>query len=225
MLFAIMQNRGEIGFGDLLLMLFSYAVLILVMLPVHELAHALVAHWLGDDTARWNGRLTLNPFAHLDLWGSLMLVLFGYGYARPVPVNSRNFRNPKSGMALVALAGPVSNLLMAFVSILLYRVIVYFPVSPQVADIAAIVLIWVFASVNVSLAVFNLLPIPPLDGSRILNAVLPYRVAYAMQRYEQYIRIGLMVLLLTGTLSRPLSILADLVLDLLFRLVGLIPLL
>ena len=123
MLFTVIRNAQHMEFWQLLLILFGYVVLILVMLPVHELAHAFVANKLGDDTARWHGRLTANPFAHLDLWGTLMLFVFGFGYARPVPVNPRNFRNPKRDMALVALAGPVSNLLMAAISLLLYRVV------------------------------------------------------------------------------------------------------
>ncbi|MBQ9964714.1 MAG: site-2 protease family protein [Clostridia bacterium] len=208
-------------FWQLLLILFGYVVLILVMLPVHELAHAFVANKLGDDTARWHGRLTANPFAHLDLWGTLMLFVFGFGYARPVPVNPRNFRNPKRDMALVALAGPVSNLLMAAISLLLYRVVLSITSSAAVVTVAWLVLVWTFASVNIGLAVFNLLPIPPLDGSRIFGAILPARMAFAMDRYAGQIRILLFVLIATGALSTPLSFLSDKIGNLLCMICGL----
>ena len=104
------------GFSvDLVVGVLSSLFVVFCTLPVHEFAHAFVADKLGDGTARMNGRLTMNPFAHLDPWGCLMIVLAGFGYARPVPVNMRNFKNPKAGMAVVALAGPVSNLLMALI--------------------------------------------------------------------------------------------------------------
>ncbi len=221
MLFTVIRNAQHMEFWQLLLILFSYVVLILVMLPVHELAHAFAAYKLGDETARWHGRLTFNPFAHLDLWGTLMLFLFGFGYARPVPVNPRNFQNPKRDMALVALAGPLSNLLMAAASLLLYRIVLFWTNSPAVEMIAWLILVWTFASVNLSLAVFNLLPIPPLDGSRIFGAILPARLAFAMDQYSQYIRITLFVLLATGALSTPLSFLSDKIGNLLCMLVGL----
>ena len=123
MLFVLLQNRGQLSFFDLALMFAAYIALLFVMLPVHELAHAFVADRLGDPTPRWHGRLRLNPFAHLDMFGALMLVLVGYGYARPVPVNPRYFRSPRRDMALVAAAGPLSNILMAALSMLLFRVI------------------------------------------------------------------------------------------------------
>ncbi len=223
MLFTLIGSAGELSFLELMLMVFSYVVLILVMLPIHELAHAWAATKLGDDTARWHGRLTFNPFAHLELWGTLMLFLFGFGYAKPVPVNPRNFQNPKRDMALVALAGPISNLLMATLALLLYRIILVLTASALVVQIAWIVLVWTFASVNVGLAVFNLLPLPPLDGSRILGAVLPYRWLALTDRYSQYIRIALIFLIASGTLSRPLERLADVVMNGLYRLIGFLP--
>ena len=223
MLFSLIGNGGGLSFLELVLIVFSYVVLVLIMLPVHELAHAWMATKLGDDTARWNGRLTFNPFAHLDLWGTMMLFLFGFGYARPVPVNPRNFQNPKRDMALVALAGPLSNLLMAAISLLLYRIVLLLTASALVIEIAWIVLVWTFASVNVGLAVFNLLPLPPLDGSRIFGAILPYRWAMMMDRYSQYIRMALIVLLATGALSKPLNWLSEVVLNGLYRLIGFLP--
>ena len=188
-------------------------------LPVHEFAHAVVADRLGDPTARRNGRLTLNPFAHLDLWGCLMIVLVGFGYAKPVPVNMRNFRNPKAGMAAVAFAGPLSNLVMATLFLVLRWV---FWVHGN-SDFTVILAYFFYyaAYINVSLAVFNLLPIPPLDGSRIATALIPNETYYKIMQYERYIMIGLFVLLLSGILTRPLGLLSGLVMDGLEKLTSL----
>ena len=215
-----MWSSGNFTMADVVLLLVSYAVLIFVTMPVHEFAHAFAAYKLGDTTAKWNGRLTLNPFKHLDTFGTLMMVLFGFGYARPVPVNPGNFRNPKKGMALTALAGPVSNLLMAVLALVLFRIVCLvtgedvrdggFYVTEQnetVFHYAFLILVDVFAGINLSLAVFNLLPIPPLDGSRLFEALLPNRWVYAMERYQQYFLIGLMAAIFLGALDVPLAIL------------------
>lgn len=212
------MQAGTADSSELLMLLFvfiSYMVLILVLMPVHEFAHAFVADRLGDKTPRWNGRLTLNPLAHIDWLGAAMILLFGIGYARPVPISPRNFKNARKGMALTALAGPVSNLLMAILSIAIFRVLllfggdvvngsIYVNMGANWLVYAHVILIQVFASVNIGLAVFNLLPIPPLDGSRIFSAILPRKWAFYMERYEQYIMLGLMLLLFTGVLDTPL---------------------
>ena len=195
---------GRLSLLELVFMFVSYAVVILVMLPVHEMAHAFVADRLGDKTARWNGRLTMNPFAHLDIFGTIMIFLFGIGFAKPVPVNPRNFKNPKVGMALTALAGPVSNLLMAVLSIALFRLVSLLPVGNTVLVLAWIILINVFAGVNIGLAVFNLLPITPLDGFRIASLMIPDKWIYYVDRYQQFITIGVLLLLFTGVLDTPL---------------------
>ena len=212
--------NGGYTFVELLMAIPGYLVLILVMLPIHELAHAWAATKLGDDTARWNGRLTLNPFAHLDFLGTMMLVLFNFGYAKPVPVNPRNFRNPRRDMALVALAGPLSNLLMATVVLLLFRFLTVIPGVGNAVFMVAVKLVNIFVPVNIGLAVFNLLPIPPLDGSRIFSAVLPSRWAFWMARYEQQIRLILIVLLATGALSTPLTFLSNQVTKILLKVCG-----
>lgn len=213
------MQAGTADSSQLLMLLFvfiGYMVLILVLMPVHEFAHAFVADRLGDKTPRWNGRLTLNPLAHIDWLGAAMILLFGIGYARPVPISPRNFKNARKGMALTALAGPVSNLLMAILSIAIFRVLllfggdvvngsIYVNMDANWLVYAHVILIQVFASVNIGLAVFNLLPIPPLDGSRIFSAILPRKWAFYMERYEQYIMLGLMLLLFTGVLNAPLS--------------------
>lgn len=210
--------NGGYGWFELLMSIVGYIVLVLVMLPVHELAHAFVATKLGDETPRWHGRLTLNPFAHLDLWGTMMLVLFGFGYAKPVPVNPRNFKNPRRDMALVALAGPVSNLLMAVVVLLLFRLLKLSP-SGTVLIIGA-TLVNLFVSINIGLAVFNLLPIPPLDGSRIFSSILPPRWAFWMSQHEHQIRLILIVLLATGALSTPIHFLSSRVYQILLKVCG-----
>ena len=214
MLYALWSSRGHLSFLDILMALTSYAVVLFVMLPVHEWAHAFAAHKLGDNTAKWNGRLTLNPLKHLDVFGAIMILTVGIGYAKPVTVNPYNFRKPKRDMALTALAGPVSNLLMAALSVAVFRVVVLLTgsvVTPagiylgnSLAQAAYMMFINVFAGVNIGLAVFNLLPIPPLDGSRILGLVLPDRILYQMDRYSQYITIGIFALLLIGALDVPL---------------------
>ncbi len=165
------------------------------ILPIHEYAHALIADKLGDGTARLSGRMTINPMAHLDIWGSLMIILVGFGYAKPVPINMNNFKNPKKGMAVVALAGPVSNLIMAIIFILLsiiFQLII--SVGTELGYAINLFLSYV-AMININLALFNLIPIPPLDGSRILNAVLPDRAYYKLMQYERYIMIGLFLLM------------------------------
>lgn len=228
MLLDLLYSRGSFSLETLLFTFLSYAMVILLALPVHELAHGYVADRMGDHTARWSGRLTMNPFAHLDLMGTLMIFLFGFGYAKPVPVNPRNFRNYKTGMALTALAGPASNLLMTFLSLLILRLFYLFLPAGLALNIAYI-FFRQFALINVSLAVFNLLPIPPLDGSKIVGAFLSNRAMYAYYRYQNIIVLVLFLLLFSGVLSRPLAILENWMLEgilwiaeLPFRLFGLL---
>ncbi len=235
MLYSLLKSGGDLSLLNIVLMLVSYAVLILVMLPVHEFAHAVTAHWLGDYTAKAYGRLTVNPKAHLDPWGAIMLVLCGFGYARPVPVNPYNFRRmkPKGGMAVTALAGPVSNLLMALVSLLVFRVyllisggdvltaggVVY--LDSELTKYLYLIFVEVFAGINIGLAVFNLLPIPPLDGSRIFSVLLPDKWVFALERYSRYITMGIFLLLFTGMLDMPLDFLRHWIGGLLCLLTGL----
>lgn len=212
--------RGGLSFWQILFMFLSYAVLILIMMPVHEAAHAFAAHKLGDDTAKWNGRLTLNPLAHLDPIGSLMILAFGIGYAKPVPVNPYNFRkcSRKTGMALTALAGPLSNLLMAAISMGIFRLIYTFTTSYTVLMYANLVLLNVFVPINIGLAVFNLLPIPPLDGSRIFGAILPDKWTAWVDQHFQIVQLALLLLIFTGALDVPLNFLRSAVGNLLCRI-------
>lgn len=221
MLYTVIQQASNLTFFGLLFVALSYAALVLIMLPMHEFAHAFVATKAGDQTARWHGRLTLNPFAHLDMWGTVMLFLFGFGYAKPVPVNPSNFKNPKRDMALVALAGPISNLLMAALSMVIYRVLLLFSLSGTFLAIARLVFINVFTMVNLNLAVFNLLPIPPLDGSRIFASILPVRWVNTMEYYSRYVTIGLLILIAFGALDRPLGLLTSFLFRILCIIIGL----
>ena len=221
MIFDIFRNGLT---PALLTTLLARVFVLFCVLPVHEFAHALVANRLGDRTAKLAGRLTLNPLAHLDLIGTLMILLVGFGYAKPVPVNPRNFKNQKGGMAVVAAAGPLSNLIMAVFYLLVWRLIYQY--AALTADTSNVwYLLWLFcyavAQVNVMLAVFNLLPIPPLDGSRIWAIFLPNRVYYKLLQYERYLVIAVFALLLFGVLDVPLSWLTAKVMTGLMKLVSL----
>lgn len=194
---------------DIIIGICVSAFVVFCILPIHEYAHALVAYKLGDNTAQLQGRLTLNPMAHINWIGALMILLVGFGYAQPVPVNVRNVRmkNKKVGMAIIALAGPLSNLIVAFLSVLAMALCVKLGGNSTFA-LAFAFFFQYTALININLAVFNLIPIPPLDGSRILLAVIPQKYYFGIMKYERYITIALMLLLLFGFLSTPLSYLS-----------------
>ena len=190
-------NSNSTSFWEILSYVISAAAVVFLALPVHEFAHGFVASKLGDPTPRMQGRLTLNPMAHLDPIGSLGILLFGVGWAKPVGVNPRYFKSPKWGMAVTALAGPVSNIIMAFLSLIIMNLFVLLCITVgfagEIAD-AIFTFFYYLSYINVYLAVFNLIPIPPFDGSRILFAVLPSRYYFAVMRYERYIFVGLLIL-------------------------------
>jgi Zn-dependent protease len=171
---------------------------ILLALTFHEYAHAYVAHRYGDDTAQKSGRLTLNPLRHLDPLGTIMIFLVQFGWAKPVPVNPYNLRNPKKDMLWISAAGPLSNMLLALISGLLFRL---FSDSAMIADrdsLTGLLVIVVFLSlkINLALAIFNILPIAPLDGSKILYGLLPPgfgKMIFALERYGPFILIGLII--------------------------------
>ncbi len=170
---------------------------LLIALTVHEYAHARAAVWQGDPTPRFMGRLTLNPVAHLDPIGLLMLWLFKFGWAKPVPVNPGNFHNPRRGMLLVSLAGPAANIITAFLGALIFAILTKGHLSTNWLDQILILSIMY----NVVLAVFNLIPFPPLDGSKILTSLLPGRWAYDFERITPYSPIILMALIYFGVIG------------------------
>lgn len=189
----------------------------LLCISLHELSHGMVAYKLGDDTAKKRGRLTLNPLKHLDPMGLLMMLVFHVGWAKPVPVNPNYFKNPKRGMALVALAGPVMNIFIAAVFLLLYGLLFY-PLGGSETGSYVLSMINLTASMSVGLAVFNLLPFPPLDGSKVLFSFVPDEWYNKLMRYERYGSIIIFVLVAGGLLSKPLSAAIDAVFQLLLPL-------
>ena len=207
---------GDFDIIDLIIYVSSMAFVVFCATPLHEFAHALIAVKLGDDTPRLRGRLTINPMAHIDKRGALMIFLFGFGYAKPVEVRMRRFKKPKRDMAIVALAGPLCNVLQSLVLLFIYNALYYFGSANENVMMTYMGLVSFYSAViNVTLAVFNLLPIPPLDGSRLATALLPSKYYYKIMQYERYIMIGLFVLLFTGVLSTPLSFLSGAVISLL----------
>lgn len=207
------------GTFDLQSFLFSLIIrlpIVFIALSLHETAHGYVAYKLGDPTAHSLGRLSLNPLKHIDPIGFLCMLLLGVGWAKPVPINTRYFKKPKRDMALTGVAGPISNILLAVVFGGLFRlgsaVIPMISLTRFTANVCVVLMnfLYIGVSMNISLAVFNLIPIPPLDGSRLLFAVLPSHLYFKVMQYEKYIYIILMVLILIGALDKPISILTRL---------------
>ena len=192
---------------------------VLLTLTIHEYSHGYAAYKLGDDTAKMYGRLTLNPIKHLDPIGALLMLIGGFGWAKPVPINTRYFKNAKWGMALSALAGPVSNFVLSFVSYIIYYLLAsklpWHTFSDGVYNLlfAVVMLFAISATMNLSLAIFNFIPIPPLDGSRVLFAFLPGRIYFAVMRYEQIIMGLLMAAIVFGGFSSGISIVTGFVLQ------------
>ena len=178
-----------------------YILPALICITLHELAHGLVAYRLGDTTAKDAGRLSLNPIRHMDWMGLLMMVVFHFGWAKPVPVNMYRFKNPKRGMAITALAGPMMNVLITVVFLFLYGLLF----KPLSGEGFVLKTIYATAYLSISLAIFNLIPISPLDGSKVLFSVLPDRQYATLMRYERYGMLLMLALVATGVLGRPLS--------------------
>ena len=218
MLLSVLSNAFSGQGLDLMSVIASILaslLVIFVMLPFHEFAHATVAGWFGDKTAKMLGRQTLNPLKHIDYVGAFLLLLVGFGWAKPVPVNLDHRKNPKGAMAVVALAGPLANLLAGIVGGLLINLVleidptaVLFLLGGKSVGILSYIVLFLyyFMDINISLAVFNLIPIPPLDGSKILMAFLPNKICYQIQRNEAMISMILMIAIAFGAFSGPLSV-------------------
>ncbi len=219
---AIMSGETEALKWAIASLLLSLPIIILA-LSVHETAHGYLAYKLGDPTAKNMGRLTLNPIKHLDPIGFICMLAFGFGWAKPVPINSRYLRKPRRDMALTAVAGPISNLILAVIFAALYKI--FLVALPHISVSSTLIynvvqftdiLLYLGIRLNITLAIFNLLPIPPLDGSKIVYMFLPVDLYFKIVKYEHLISLALLVLLATGVLTTPLSYLSNLILRLLF---------
>ena len=208
MLISLLRNGGS--FINVIVYILSTLLTIFLVLPLHECAHGFIAHKLGDDTAKREGRRTLNPLVHIDYIGAALMLLVGFGWAKPVPVNSRYFKDPKKGMALTALAGPVSNLLAAIVAGLIrngFLALIAKEVLPWNDFMMYVLMFFQFlVYINIGLAVFNFLPVPPLDGSKILMAFLPDKYIFWIAQREQMISMILFVVIMMGGLNGILSV-------------------
>lgn len=185
----------------------SRILVLLICLPIHEYAHGKTAHAFGDKTAENAGRLTLNPIKHLDPLGAISLLVIGVGWAKPIPIDPSHFRNQRRDFAIVSLAGPFSNIVMAVIAMCISKIFRIISVLNPTLNIFFYVSVfsYYFIYLNCVLAVFNLIPIPPLDGSRLINCILPAKASNWIYRHETYFFGGLIVLLLLGVLNKPID--------------------
>ncbi len=173
---------------------------IVICLSVHEFAHAFIAYQMGDESQRFRGRMSLNPLKHLDLVGTLCLIFAGFGWAKPVQIDTSYFKNPKNAMMWSALAGPLSNFVLAFIALFMYWFLLKIRVYPTNMLIEYLyTLLTYIALISAGLGIFNLIPLPPLDGSKVLLGILDDETYFKIMQYEKYLALILMVLLISGS--------------------------
>ena len=224
MLFRIL-NQSSLSMGQKMTYILILAFCVLFSLSVHEFSHGLAAYAVGDKTAKYSGRLSLNPLAHLDPFGAICLFLFGFGWAKPVPVNPWNFKNKKGGMILTALAGPFSNFLLAFIAMVIYTLLggLRFSSASFGFTLASVFyeLAYYMIMINLGLGLFNLSPSPPLDGSKVLTAILPERTYFKLMDYERYGFIILIILINTPIFNSFLNVCQSAVISFYADIIGL----
>ncbi len=211
----------DMTMGEKILYLLISVIALLPALTVHEWAHGFAAYKLGDETAKTQGRLSLNPLDHLDPMGSLMMLLVGFGWAKPVPINSRYFKKPRRDIAIVSLAGPVSNFILGFVSVFLYTLVYAwvshtYAISPDsgwnLTTIRVVLTVLQYSALlNIGLGTFNLIPLPPLDGSNVLICALPNHLAAKYAKLRYYTRYIMLALIISTWLPYPLSMISDII--------------
>ena len=225
MLFDILNELGNQP--KIIITIFAYAVILLIAIPIHECSHCFMAYLLGDDTGLRSGRVTLNPIRHWDPMGTIGILTVGIGWGKPAPVNPVRGRkvSARAFMAITAAAGPISNILLSYIFMLIGKLVwfLFGASNPEVVIYVYFAFIMA-ARINISLAVFNLLPIPPFDGSRILLVFLKERTYFKLMQYEQYIMIGVLLLCWTGILDYPLTFLNNAVMSFLDLTTSFVPL-
>ncbi len=211
MLFELFKSGGDLL--TIVVTIFSYLVIILIAFPIHESSHALMAKLLGDNTAAEQGRITLNPLKHLDPLGTIGMLVFGVGWAKPVPVQPYRARKVpmRAAMALTAAAGPVSNVIVSLIVLIIEKIIIVTANPLDMTMLYIIMALEMIISINLFLGAFNLLPIPPFDGSRIFLSFLPDKLYFGIMKYEEIIKLVILALMFSGKLSLPFTWLANLI--------------
>lgn len=214
------------------LQIITKILIIFLVLPIHECAHAWAAHKMGDETAAYSGRLTLNPLAHIDILGALCLLITGFGWAKPVPINPLKFKKQRFGIAITAAAGPLSNLAVSFIAMIIYRIVLSLPggsgyfLSSAGNITGGFVILYIlqfFILVNIGLAIFNLIPIPPLDGSKIISYFTSAKLDRWIYEHQLIVNAVFFAVIITGILSKPLNIIGGYVYDLFWFITNFIP--